>query len=78
MGVLLFARESLYLVSYTHTHTQFITPGGLNPKGQLCTSTNTILKMDLGLPKPVRPPFLAYALTSSVLLSAGPRGLVKT
>ncbi len=67
-------------MEYVHTHarTQFIPPGGLNPKGQLCTSTNTVLKMDPGLPKPVRPPFLAYILTSSVLFSAGPRGLVTT
>ena len=65
-------------IGSTHTHTQFITPGGLNPKGQLCTSTSTILKMDPGLPKPIRPPFPAYVLPSSVLLSADPRGLVIT
>ena len=35
---------------FVHTQTQFIPPGGLNPKGELCTSTNTVLKMDPGLP----------------------------
>ena len=76
LGLQSFDRVSLTV--HTHTHTQFIPPGGLNPKGQLYASTNTILKMDLGLPKPVRPPVLAYVLTSSVLLSADPRGLVIT
>ena len=58
----------LQSIQYTHTHIQFITLGGPNPKGQLCTSTNTVLKMDPGHPKPVRPPFLAFILTSSTFL----------
>ncbi len=39
-------------------------------------SRHVRLRMDLGLLEPIRPPFLAYVLSPSVLLSAGPRRLV--